>query len=105
MIDKGQYRADMHRITADRRAAGRPLWDETVDLSDVFHNDDMTFLQIRDEVVRRLMLSNWYRSAEDCSKLRDIVGGLAEVGDEADFDSLWSDLYDLADYDRVWICT
>lgn len=97
-----------HELARERRAAGKPIWAHTVDVSRVFHNEDLTFAQRRDGIVAALRGSSWYRQADpdDCDGVRELVDdhlAYAETGDE--FDGPWDELYDLADVDRVWIKT
>lgn len=77
-------------------------WLLTIDLKDVFHNEDLPFEQKRDEIVRRIRATGWHG---DHPWLEEIVDNLAESEDENDFDSWWDELYDVADIDRVWIAT
>ncbi|WP_043598935.1 hypothetical protein [Nocardia otitidiscaviarum] len=97
-----------HQLAADRRRQGRPIWDETIDVSDVFHNEDMSFEEIRDVVVAKIKASRWYRKADphDFNGVREITDDhLAHADDVDEFDGWWDELYDLADYARVWIKT
>jgi hypothetical protein len=80
-------------------------WAYTIRLADVFHNETMTFEQRRDAIVGRLRTSKWYQAAGVDSDLHVLLEELGEVEDKAGFDELWSDVYDLADYDRTWIVT
>ena len=80
-------------------------WLETVRLGDVWRNESMTFEQRRDEIVRRVKASNWYRSTDSSVELPDVVDDLAHATDASRFDFAWRYLYDIADWDRVWIDT
>jgi hypothetical protein len=95
----------MYRLGQQRRATGRPSWEHQLKLADVFHNDDLTFEQKRDEIVRRIRASAWFRG---CHKDDDLVCTVEELADTEDvpaFDYVWDAIYDLADADRVWIET
>lgn len=105
MPDTADHRADMFLLAPRRRTAGKPVWEHTIDLSDVFHNDQLTFEQRRDEIVRRLRAHRWVADRDEFDDLVEIVDNLADAADTEEFDGWWSDLYDHADYDRVWIET
>jgi hypothetical protein len=82
-----------------------PVWYETVRLSDVFHNEEMTFEQRRDEIVRRLRASSWVKCADDNDVLPNLIDELKNAADVDEFDTVWDVIYDYADADRVWIDT
>lgn len=94
-----------HRLAAERRAAGRPVWDYHINLSDVFHNEAMSFEERRDAIVARLRASRWFTDAEEGGELHQYVEELADTVDGDDFDCPMDAIYDLADTDRVWIAT
>ena len=96
---------EAHRLASDRRRAGRQVWNLTIDVSPWFHNEEMAFEEIRDAIVRKLRRTPWPERSEDLSELLEY---LAEAVDVEEFDSIWSDIYDIADTDpeyRVWIKT
>lgn len=98
----------VHDLATERRRAGKPVWAHEIDLSGVFHNDEMTFTQRRDAIVARLMTSSWYRESdpEVSGTVAEIIRDqLAYAEDTDEFDAWWDELYDDADYDRVWIKT
>jgi hypothetical protein len=105
MPDTAEHRADMYRLATERRAAGLPIWDGTLRLADVFHNDNLTFEQKRDAIVQRVRATAWFKGKDESDDLVYLVEELAETEDNASFNLLWSDLYDFADADRVWIET
>lgn len=80
-----------------------PHWDDTIDVSDVFHNDELSYEEIRATVVVRLRESNWLHGAG--SDLADLVDELASAEDIDEFNGVWADIYDCADRDRIWIDT
>ena len=90
-----------HEATAERRRQGRPVWDKTLQLGDVFHAD-LPFEQIRDTIVTRIRESGW---PEDNYDVADLIDELAETADGGEFDPVWNAVYDEADRDRVWIET
>lgn len=100
--------AAVHRIARARVKAGKPVWAEEVDLSAVFRNDTLAFVDWRDAVVQELKATRWYRNADphDLDGVREIIEyHLAHAEDREEFDGWWDELYDHADYDRVWITT
>lgn len=93
-----EHIVEMHRLAQDRKANGRPIWDRKINLTGVFHNNDLTFEQRRDAIVRILRASAWMKERAE-------VDNLAYAEDTEEFDGWWDELYDEADYDRVWIAT
>ncbi len=78
-------------------------WKHRLNLGDVFHDESRTFEQRRDEIVRRIKAARWYD--ENDNTLWYIVDQLADTEDPDDFDDPWSDFYDWADAERVWVDT
>ena len=78
-------------------------WRFHLNLSDVFHNDELSFEQTRDEIVRRIKAANFY--SEDDAQLAETVDELAETDDVSYFDFVWGAFYDWADSKRVWVVT
>lgn len=103
-----EHIAAVHELATERRRAGKPVWSNEIDLSGVFHNAEVTFEQRRDAIVARLKASRWYRESDP-----EIGGSVAEIirdhlayaEDTDEFDAWWDELYDHADYDRVWLKT
>lgn len=95
----------MHQLAEERRKAGKPVWAYKVDLSEVFHNDDIPFEDKRGRIATTIKASNWYRDRADFSNLDEIADGLAFADDTEEFDGWFDELYDRADYDRAWIKT
>lgn len=93
---------ETHHIASARRAAGQPIWAHRIDISDVFHNEAMTFEQRRDAVATRIQHTAWFKGSET---VRDIIDELSDSTNGDEFDGPWDALYDVADYDRVWIKT
>lgn len=83
-------------------------WTYQVDLTPVFHNEDMTFEERRDEIVRRVRRNIWFRKYEmedGISELEVAVEELATSEDAEEFAWAWDVVYDIADDDRCWIKT
>jgi hypothetical protein len=78
-------------------------WDYRLRLGDVFHNEDVSFEQRRDEIAKRIKASRFY-DADDYT-LVVVVDGLAESDSVVEFDGWWSEFYDWADANRVWVVT
>jgi len=100
-----EHLVDCHRAAATLRSQGRPIWAHTIDFSSVFHNDDLTFTEKRDQIVAILRRSAWFTAEDEWSELHEIVENIADSEDADEFDNWWDELYDRADYDRVWIKT
>lgn len=97
-----EHIVETHLLAQARRQAGRPIWDRSIRLGDVFHNDALTFEQSRDEIVARVRATQW---CEDSDVVRDLLDELADCADTVEFDAVWDAVYDEADIDRVWIDT
>ena len=93
---------ETHRIARERRANRQPIWKHTVNLADVFHNDELTFERSRDRIVGILRGHRW---AKDNHLLVDLLEELADTTTVDEFNEVWDVIYDEADYDRVWIRT
>jgi hypothetical protein len=105
MPNTAEHRAEMYALAQTRRKAGKPSWAHKVNLADVFHNDDLTFEQKRDMIVRRIRATAWFKSYAEGDELPMFVEELADAADPSGFDPAWDCIYDIADADRVWIGT
>ena len=105
MPDTADHRADMYALGQQRLKAGKPMWEHKISVADVFHNEAMTFPEIRDAVVERLRASAWFKSKDEFDDLPMLVEDLSDAETAGDFDSAWSAIYDEADADRAWIAT
>lgn len=77
-------------------------WLHILDLSDIFHREDLPFTQLRDEIVQRIRASDWCDT--DDGVLEAILLGLEESESYDDFDDAWEGFYDWADQgNRVWV--
>lgn len=79
------------------------VWLYTLRIKDVFYNEDMSFEEKRDEIVKRIKASDFWDS--DDHTLVNVVSGLAESVDTEKFDGWWNTFYDYADHYRVWVQT
>jgi hypothetical protein len=95
----------MYQLAAGRRRAGQPVWDRTIRLGDVFHNEAMSFEERRDAIVRRLRDSRWLRDHDEGDELHQFIEELADTADKTEFNGPWDEIYDIADVERVWIDT
>ena len=85
--------------------AGKSVWQHKINLTSVFHNDDLTFEQSRDAIVARIRGSAWFKAKDEYDDLVYLVEELADSERAYHFDYVWDEIYDIADYDRVWITT
>lgn len=106
MPDTPDHRVEMYKLASGRSRRGLPVWAETINVGDVFHNEELTFEERRFAIVARIQASKWYkRENKECGELVYVLDDLASAEDEDEFDSAWDEIYDLADYARVWIHT
>lgn len=97
---------ETHQLAQQRRDAGLPIWDKKIDVSAVFRNEDLSFAERRDAIVERIRKSGWLDGRDEFDELVELVNDhLAFAEDVKEFDDLWDSLYDIADFDRVWIKT
>jgi hypothetical protein len=100
-----EHLVDMHRLAAERRAAGLPVWSATLRIKQHFTDAEHgpEFEAARDAIVAAVKASGWFRREDEFSRLHEVVDGLADADGAEEFDAWLDELYDLADYDRVWV--
>lgn len=75
-------------------------WSEQIDLHEIFHNDDMSVRQ------KASMIGSKFRNSIGCDNdLLDLLIDLEDTDTPDSFDDVWSEIYDWADENRVWIRT
>lgn len=72
-------------------------WKHKVRTGDVFANDELSFEERRDELVRRLRMSPAAIDGINGEELVALLEEAAETKTTDDFDSVWDDIYDLCD--------
>lgn len=78
------------------------VWNDTLPLADVWHNDDMTWEQKRDTAAERIKcLPHWGHDDE----LEQLVEEMEDCDTVSWFDQVWDAFYDWADAERVWVET
>lgn len=84
-------------------------WDYTLDVSDVFHNeDDYTQEERLKAIAQRVDAFAARYDGEYDSELDDLVEELTDAANDGAvvwFDQVWNAIYDWADDVRVWIRT
>lgn len=79
-------------------------WDHIIKIGDVIYDDDLTFEQKRDAVVKRILKSSAVRDGTRGEELRALAGELGEAADADDYDWIIGDIYDLADAGKwLWL--
>lgn len=78
-------------------------WRKTVNVSDIFHNEDLTFEQRRDGIVRQFRRF-WPEGCDDFD-IDMLLEELADAENADDFDMTWDMIYGWADDNRVWVKT
>lgn len=73
-------------------------WQTYVDVSDVFHDDDLTIQAKAHAISARMRKIPSYT-------LWELLDELLDTADVEEFDEVWSYIYDWADENRVWIET
>jgi hypothetical protein len=83
-----------------------PQWIYNIDLKGVFHNEELTFEERRDAIVRILRKSRWVKRKDGAvDHLPALIDELADTTNVDEFDSVWGAVYNEADTDRAWIAT
>ena len=61
---------------------GKPIRVHKINLADVFHNDDLTFEQRRDAIVRRIRATTWFKNYDrDHDRFNDLPQFVEELAD------------------------
>lgn len=103
---------DAHRAAAERRAAGRPIWDHKLRIKHLLSNDtsDENAQKVGVEVAKVLRASTWAKAdAKDAaerggdSEVAMCAEEFEDIEDLDHFNAVLDRLYDLADADRAWI--
>lgn len=83
-----------------------PQWNITIDVKDPWErSQEYGYEKFRDLIVTRIRESRWRDISAHQFRLDDLIEELEESLNVHEFNSIWSELYDLADLDRVWIST
>lgn len=77
------------------------VWASKLDLMGVFHNDGLSFAEMKEIITNRIVAASWY----DVDVLGLIVFDLQFALDEDEFNSAWDQFYDWADENSVWVET
>lgn len=85
-------------------------WNGKLDISDVFHNDELTIVQKTWTITTRIKGARWYADAleDTCGEFDSILEELTDAAAEGDigwWDATWDAFYDHADALRIWVVT
>lgn len=80
-------------------------WNLTIDLKEVWRDDELTVTEKAGFIVERIEKSGWVEDTPYPDTFRDLLAQLKGVTRPDEFDAVFSEVYDLADEDRVWIKT
>lgn len=80
-------------------------WILTIELSDVWRDEALPVTEKAAKIVERIEKSGWLDLTPDPDTFRDLLADLKEAETVGTFDYMFSDVYDLADSDGVWIET
>lgn len=82
-----------------------PHWNKTVNLADVWKNEDLTFEEQVEKIVERIKNSGWRKFTPYPHTFDELIENLEKSETKEAFNDVWEEVYDLADVDRVWIET
>lgn len=96
---------DAHQAAQQRRDAGQPIWDYTLDVAALWNSDTHTGPDRYRRIAERIKTSPWYleRDTSGGDEFGETVDGLAQAQTAQEFNDYWDDVYDRADRDRVWV--
>lgn len=101
-----EHITEMHRLATERRNTGKRAWAHTVDVSSVWRDFDEEQVNASAQSLAALLkASAWYKAYDEFSDLHQAVEELGDADTMEWFDAVWDGIYDLADYDRVWVKT
>lgn len=80
-------------------------WNREVNLIGAYHNDSLTLNERAKAVAERIRKSGWVEDTPYPDTFRDLLAEFEKVETTAEWDNVFSEVYDLADEDRVWIET
>lgn len=81
-------------------------WTITIDVKEIWSTfQDNGYEKSRDAIVAKIKESRWRDISAHQIRLDDLIEELEESLNLPEFNSIWNELYDLADLDRVWIAT
>lgn len=80
-------------------------WFLTIDLADVWQDENLPFEEKRDTICKRIRSSNWAKLTPYPGHLNELVNAVGATISLGGFDAAFNELYDLADNDGVWIET
>lgn len=111
MPNTPEHKAEMYSLAQGRRRSGLPSWKYQLDLAEIFVGvSKLSFAEKRDETVRRIRASSWFRACRLQAKRENYLSAIEELADEMsevdgtdEFDYVMNAIYDQADYDRCWI--
>ena len=89
------------------------VWKHHVDVTGTFHSETLTVAEKAAAIAAQIKAAAVYADDDlDLVELVDLVDELADIGERtevpeaqatADFDDIWSQLYDWADRNQVWL--
>ena len=82
-----------------------PHWNISLNLTDLWRNEDIGFEEKRDKIVAVIKASGWRKITPYPDYFDSLVDEVAETLNITEFDLAFSEIYDQADADRVWIET
>lgn len=80
-------------------------WFLTIDLADLWQDEDLPFEEKRDAICNRIRSSNWAKLTPYPGHLNELVNAVGATENTGSFDAAFNELYDLADSDGVWFET
>lgn len=85
-----------------------PVWHRSIHLEVLvqqWKDGGLDIEELAELVVGKIRRSGWRELTHNPDLLDDLLDELSEVLNENEYTSVFNDLYDLADADRVWIQT
>lgn len=101
-----EHKVAIHQLVTERKKAGKPVWEYTLDLSFIELDPDKNWEAYRDQVAIAIKNSSWFAAkGEQDSELWTLWDEFKDAEDREHGNHVFNALYDEADYDRCWIKT
>ncbi|UDL16655.1 hypothetical protein SEA_ATUIN_262 [Arthrobacter phage Atuin] len=80
-------------------------WNHDLNISDFFHDDDLTITEKAEKISERLKSRPWFDGLTYKEDLEGLLEELTDMEDADDFDMIWDQMYDIFDAERIWVRT
>ncbi len=106
-MSSAEHKVVVHQLVTERKKAGKPVWEYTLDLSFIELDPDENWEAYRDQVAIAIKNSSWYaaKGGDEDTPLWVLWDEFKDAETREHGGYVFDALYDEADYDRCWIKT